>query len=254
MHYSVVTLFPELVAAGVAHGVLGRGFRSGRLTLSRHDPRGWARDRHGTVDDRPYGGGPGMLMQSAPLRSAVAQARVAAPPGAPVVFLGPGGAPFDQALAQVWAEGPGLVLVCGRYEGVDERVLAEVDHEVSIGDYVLSGGEFAALVVIDAVSRLVPGVLGDTASAAADSFGDGLLEGPQYTRPPSDERGVEVPPVLLSGDHGAIERWRRGQALLRTWQRRPDLLLHRRLDAGELALLAQSLAEHAGSGSVPGAG
>jgi len=237
MDFHIVTLFPELVEDAIGHGVLSRGLEQGRLSVRTWDPRTYASDRHGTVDDRPYGGGPGMVMKVEPLRTAIRDARAAAGDGAEVIYLSPQGQRFDQALAAELAARPGLVLVAGRYEGVDERVLAtEVDREVSLGDYVLSGGELPALVMLDAVARLLPGVLGDAESAEQDSFSDGLLDHPHYTRPESID-GMAVPEVLLSGDHGAIRRWRLKQALGRTWMRRPDLIGARGLSDEERALL-----------------
>src|SRR5262245_51017691 len=207
------------------------------------DPRDFAQDVHRTVDDRPYGGGPGMVMKVEPLRSAVRAARARAPQGSPVIYLGPQGRPLDQARASELAALPGLVLLAGRYEGVDERLIAaEVDDELSIGDYVLSGGELAAMVVLDVVTRLLPGALGDERSAQQDSFSAGLLDCPHYTRPEEIE-GRRVPAVLLGGHHADIERWRLKQALGRTWSRRPELLARRPMNGLERALLAEYVAE-----------
>jgi len=206
------------------------------------DPRDQTRDKHRTVDDRPYGGGPGMVMKVEPLRDAIRAAK-ADGPQRPVVYLSPQGRVFDQAEAARLAAGPGMILVAGRYEGVDERfVETEVDLELSIGDFVLSGGELAALCVIDACARLVPGVLGDAESAVAESFVAGLLDHPHYTRP-EDEAGRKVPEVLLSGDHAQVARWRLKQALGRTWLRRPDLIARRALSETERQLLEEFLAE-----------
>jgi tRNA (guanine37-N1)-methyltransferase len=239
MRIQVITLFPEAFRPLVSLGVTGRALADGRVRLETINPRDFARDRHRTVDDRPYGGGPGMVMAVEPLRSAIRAAREAAGEGERVSLLSPQGRLLKQAGLRELAERRELILVCGRYEGVDERLIAlEVDEEWSIGDYVLSGGELAAAVVIDAVTRLLPGVLGDEQSAQQDSFTDGLLDCPHYTRP-EDVDGLAVPEVLLSGDHGAIERWRLKQALGRTWLRRPDLLRKLELDEQSERLLAE---------------
>jgi tRNA (guanine37-N1)-methyltransferase len=242
MMIQVVTLFPEAFRSLVSLGVTGRAIEDGRVELSVLNPRDFARDRHRTVDDRPYGGGPGMVMAVEPLRSAIRAARESADQ-ASVSLLSPQGRPLDQAAVRELAARPELILVCGRYEGIDERLIElEIDEEWSIGDYVLSGGELAAAVVIDAVTRLQPGVLGAEQSAEQDSFTDGVLDCPHYTRPEEVE-GLRVPPVLLSGDHGAIERWRRKQSLGRTWLRRPELLDRLQLDEESEALLAEFKAE-----------
>ncbi len=239
MRIEVVTLFPEFVEAGLCVGVVGRAVAAGRVAIGIENPRGHAEDRHRTVDDRPFGGGPGMVLKAEPLAKAVAAARARLPSGAPVIGLCAQGAPFDQAAARRLAGLAGLGLVAGRYEGIDQRAADTlIDEELSIGDYVLSGGELPALVVIDAVVRLLPGVLGDAASAAEDSFGDGLLDWPHYTRPEVWD-GRPVPPVLLGGNHAAIRRWRLMQALGRTWLRRPDLLARRALTPDERALLEE---------------
>jgi tRNA (guanine37-N1)-methyltransferase len=235
----VVTLFPEFLQAVAELGVVGRAVQREQLVLRAWNPRDFARDRHRSVDDRPYGGGPGMVMTVEPLRSAIRAARAAAEDAVPVSLMSPQGRPLDQSVVGQLALRPRLLLVCGRYEGVDERLIElEVDEEFSIGDYVISGGELAAAVVIDAVARLVPGVLGAGDSAEQDSFMDGLLDCPHYSRPECVD-GLAVPPVLLSGDHAAIGRWRRKQALGRTWLRRPDLLDDRRLDASDKVLLEE---------------
>ena len=239
MRIEVVTLFPALIEAGLSAGVLGRAVTTGKLAVGLESPRSHADDPHRTVDDRPLGGGPGMVLKAEPLAKALSAAKARLPAGAPMIGLAAQGAPFDQATAARLAGLPGFGLVAGRYEGIDQRVSdALIDEELSIGDYVLSGGEFPALIVIDAVARLLPGVLGDAASAAEDSFGDGLLDWPHYTRPEVWD-GRPVPPVLLGGNHAAIRRWRMMQALGRTWQRRPDLLARRRLTADERALLEE---------------
>lgn len=220
-------------------GITGRAISGGLLRLAHWNPRDFARDRHGSVDDRPYGGGPGMVMQVQPLREAIKGARVALGVPCHTVFLSPQGRRLDQSALQELAGHERLVLVCGRYEGVDERLIeSDIDQELSIGDYVLSGGELAAMVVIDALARLLPGALGHVASASEDSFARGLLDHPHYTRPET-VGGVRVPEVLLSGDHERIRRWRLKEALGRTWRRRPDLLEQVRLDAEERELLRE---------------
>jgi tRNA (guanine37-N1)-methyltransferase len=247
MKIQVITLFPEEFTSLVDLGVTGRGIREGKVQLELLNPRDFARDRHRTVDDRPYGGGPGMVMAVEPLCSTIRAARDASAGKAKVSLLSPQGERFDQAAAQELVQREQLILVCGRYEGIDERLIElEVDEEWSIGDYVLSGGELAAAVLIDAVTRLVPGVLGDEQSAQQDSFTDGLLDCQHFTRPEEVE-GLEVPAVLLSGDHEAIRRWRRKQSLGRTWLRRPELLRHLELDAESSELLAEFRREHAES-------
>ena len=243
MHVEVVTLFPEIVAMVGEFGVVGRARRDGRFALGVENPREHASDVHRTVDDRPYGGGPGMVMKFEPLSAAVAAARKRAPQGSPVVCLSPQGRVFDQAMAGRFARLPGLILVAGRYEGVDERFIqSQVDEEVSLGDFVLSGGEIAAMAVIDAIVRLLPGVLGDETSAMQDSFMEGLLDCPHYTRPEVIE-GREVPEILRSGDHAEIARWRLQQALGRTYERRPDLIEKLDLTDEQQALLDDYLKE-----------
>jgi tRNA (guanine37-N1)-methyltransferase len=217
----IVTIFPEYFASPLAAGLLGKAGERGLVRVRLHDLRTWAADRHRSVDDAPFGGGAGMVMLPAPWFEALDALQADGP--AHVVLLAPDGRRFDQATAAHLAGEPRLVLCCGRYEGIDERVRTRVDEVLSIGDYVLAGGEAAALVVLDAVARLVPGVLGNAASAADESFAAGLLEYPQYTRP-AVYRGLEVPAVLRSGDHGAIARWRHDQAVERTRRLRPDLL------------------------------
>jgi tRNA (guanine37-N1)-methyltransferase len=245
MHIEVVTLFPVLVQAALRAGVVGRALAAGLLRVGTEDPRQRATDAHRSVDDRPYGGGPGMVMKVEPLAGAIRAAAARLPQGAPVIGLSVQGRPLTQPLARRLAGLPGMALVAGRYEGIDQRVLdALIDEELSIGDYVLSGGELPALVVIDAVARLLPGVLGDAESAGQDSLGDGLLEWPQYTRPEVWE-GRRVPDVLLGGNHAEIRRWRRKQALGRTWRRRPDLLDRRGLSDDERSLLEEYCAEAA---------
>jgi tRNA (guanine37-N1)-methyltransferase len=245
----MVSLFPELIEAASSYGVVGRAISRELLDIELINPRSFARDKHNTVDDRPYGGGPGMVMMVEPLRQAVAQAQQdyaqKQPDTAalPVIYLSPCGERLDQAMVSDLAGLQGMILIAGRYEGIDERFIeAEVDREISVGDYVLSGGELPALVLLDAVARLQPGVLGNSASAVSESHLDGLLDYPHYTRPENSALG-DVPPVLLQGDHGAVDRWRRKQALIRTWLRRPDMLSERVLSDEERSLLAEGLAE-----------
>jgi tRNA (guanine37-N1)-methyltransferase len=241
--FGVISLFPELVAPVMEFGVVGRAAENGLVALEQLNPREFTTDRHRTVDDRPYGGGPGMVLKYEPLRDAARALRARLPDGSREFVLTAQGKPFDQELARELAVAPGLLLVCGRYEGIDERFTEfEVSAELSLGDYVLSGGELAAAVVIDAVTRLLPGVLGDECSHVEDSFTAGLLDCPQYTRPEvADER--PVPPVLLGGDHEAIRRWRLKQALGRTWLRRPGLLEKRQLSNEERQLLSEFTAD-----------
>ncbi len=244
MRIDVVTLFPSMFEAVTGHGITGRAVERGLLELGLWNPRDYTSDRHRTVDDRPYGGGPGMVMLYQPLHDAVHAARGAVEGKAHTICLSPQGRRLDQAGVSELAARERLILVAGRYEGIDERFIElEVDEEWSVGDYVLSGGELAAMVIIDAVTRLLPGALGHEDSAAQDSFAEGLLDCPHYTRP---ERIAdrEVPPVLLSGDHGAIARWRLKQALGRTWLRRPDLIERIELDAERERLLQEFIREH----------
>lgn len=244
MRIDVVTLFPEFVAQCTDVGVVGRARQRGLLEVQTWNPRDFARDNYRTVDARPFGGGPGMVMMIEPLRATLAAARQASDEPAHVVYLSPQGARLTQDRVRKLAAMPRLTLLCGRYEGVDERLLAhEVDEELSIGDYVLSGGELAAAVVIDAVGRLQDGALNDAQSAEQDSFENGLLDCPHYTRPVDDALG-SVPPVLQSGDHAAIRRWRRKQSLGRTWLRRPDLLAQCVLDDESRVLLDEFRREY----------
>jgi tRNA (guanine37-N1)-methyltransferase len=242
MRVDVLTLFPEMLRSPLEHSILKRAQEAGLLAVRLIDIREYTSDRHRTADDTPYGGGAGMVMKPDPIFRAVERVMGDAPEGEDggptrIILMTPQGEPFTQAKARELAQEEHLVLLCGRYEGVDERVREHlVTDELSIGDYVLTGGELAALVVVDAVARLVPGVLGDEESPLHDSFTDDLLEHPHYTRP-ADFRGWTVPEVLLSGDHGAIERWRRRQSLLRTLARRPDLFRQHRLSEEDLTLL-----------------
>ena len=248
----VITLFPELVTDVAGAGVLGRAIEQGIIDLSVFNPRDFARDRHRTVDDRPYGGGPGMVMMVQPLLDALDAARAEAATrgvGARVIYLTPQGERLDQRKVQELAGRDGVILLCGRYEGVDERLLAaEVDEHLSIGDYVLTGGELPALVVMDAVSRHLPGTLGNSASAMEESHLDGLLDYPHYTRPENSARGV-VPPVLMSGDHAVVQRFRKREALKRTWMHRPDLLSSRPLTEVETTLLTELFESELRSGA-----
>lgn len=239
MWLGVITLFPEMFRAVTDFGVTGRAVKNGLLELHTWNPRDFTHDRHNTVDDRPYGGGPGMLMMVQPLRDAIHAAKVAAGDGAKVIYLSPQGRKLDQQGVSELAQSSRLILVCGRYEGIDERIIqTEVDEEWSIGDYVLSGGELPAMTLIDSVSRLVPGVLGKQASAEQDSFSDGLLDCPHYTRPESLD-GLDVPAVLLSGNHEQIRLWRLQQSLGRTLLRRPELLQNLALTDEQTTQLAQ---------------
>ncbi|HEX4138927.1 MAG TPA: tRNA (guanosine(37)-N1)-methyltransferase TrmD [Candidatus Methylacidiphilales bacterium] len=243
MRIEVVTLFPESVVTLLQFGVTGRAVERKLLQVGTENPRDYATDKHKSVDDRPYGGGPGMVMKVETLRAAIHAARAKAGDGAKVIYLSPQGRALDQAGVQELAKHPALILVAGRYEGVDERLIeTEVDEEWSIGDYVLSGGELPALVMIDALARLIPGALNDEESAAQDSFMNGLLDCPHYTRP-EDFEGRRVPEVLLSGDHAAIRRWRMQQMLGRTWLRRPDLLKDLELSVEQKKLLEDFIHE-----------
>jgi tRNA (guanine37-N1)-methyltransferase len=245
MRIAVVTLFPLMLRDALAHGVLGRALERGVVEVDTFDPRDHTSDPHRTVDDRPYGGGPGMVLKVEPLRGALHAARAALPQGSRRVYLGADGEKFEQRRAREACGWPGLILVAGRYEGVDERFIErEIDEQWSIGDYVLSGGELPALVVIDAIARLLPGTLGSAESAVQESFTDGLVDWPHYTRPALVD-GDAVPEVLASGDHAAIRRWRLQQALGRTWLRRPELLERRGMNDEERALLEEFKIERA---------
>ena len=245
MRMAVVSLFPQMIREALNHGVIGRALERGVVKVEYFDPRDYTADAHRTVDDRPYGGGPGMVLMVEPMRSAVRDAAALLPPGSRRVYLGADGRRFEQSIAREACGWPGLVLVAGRYEGLDERFIErEIDEEWSIGDYVLSGGELPALVVIDAIVRLLPGVLGSSESALQESFSDGLVDWPHYTRPQVLD-GQEVPAVLASGDHAAIHRWRLQQALGRTWLRRPELLERRGMSDEERELLEEFKIERA---------
>lgn len=239
MWLGVITLFPEMFRAVTDFGVTGRAVKNGLLEVQTWNPRDFTHDRHNTVDDRPYGGGPGMLMMVQPLRDAIHAAKQAAGDGAKVIYLSPQGRKLTQRGVEELATSSKLILVCGRYEGIDERIIqTEVDEEWSVGDYVLSGGELPAMTLIDSVSRLVPGVLGKQASAEQDSFSDGLLDCPHYTRPEVLD-GLSVPAVLLSGDHEKIRLWRLQQSIGRTFLRRPEIFENLALTDDQKTLLAQ---------------
>ena len=253
MQIAVVSIFPDMVRKVAEYGVVGRAMERDLTSLLVEDPRDYTTDAHRTVDDRPYGGGPGMVMKYEPAAAALQAARSALPKGSPVICLSPAGRAFDQAEAGRLAALPGMILLAGRYEGIDERLIEdEVDQELSLGDFVLSGGEIAAMAVIDAVVRLLPGVLGDEDSAAQDSFVAGLLDHPHYTRP-EDIGGHEVPEVLLSGNHARIARWRYKQALGSSYLRRPDLVKKLSLDREQQKMLDEFLEEQRmNSGGVAG--
>ncbi|TAL46947.1 MAG: tRNA (guanosine(37)-N1)-methyltransferase TrmD [Methylovulum sp.] len=243
MRFDVVTLFPEMVTAAASYGVTGRALERNIAALAVWNPRDYTHDRHKTVDDRPYGGGPGMVMKYQPLHDAVVDAKKINTGSRKVIYLSPQGKPITQDLLSEASRISQLILVAGRYEGIDERfVELDCDEEWSVGDYVISGGELAALIVIDAITRLLPGVLGDADSAVQDSHADGLLDCPHFTRPEQLE-GRSVPDVLMSGNHADIERWRMKQALGRTWQRRPDLLKKKNLTAEQENLLNEFIVE-----------
>jgi len=240
MRFDVVSIMPDMFRALSEQGVTARALKQGLAQLVLWNPRDYTLDVHRTVDDRPYGGGPGMVMKQEPLRAAIEAARTAAP-ASRVAYLSPQGRRLDQSVAKSLAGRSGMILIAGRYEGIDERIIEScVDEEWSIGDYVLSGGELAAMVLMDVVIRLLPGALGAADSAEQDSYMDGLLDCPHYTRPEEID-GQSVPQVLLSGNHESIRRWRLKQSLGRTWQRRPDLLEGRELTREEADLLEEYL-------------
>lgn len=244
MRFDLVTLFPELFDSFLASGLLGKAIENGTLEVRRLSPRDFATDRHRTVDDVPYGGGSGMVMMPGPIADALDALDATAETSAHRILLTPQGAPFTQAHARRFSRLPALALVCGRYEGFDERIRSLVHEEISLGDFVMLGGEVAAMAILEATGRLVPGVIGNEASLTEESHSAGLLEYPQYTRPPVF-RGLEVPEVLRSGHHAAIERYRRKEALRRTRERRPDLLARLSLDARDEALLREIESEQA---------
>jgi tRNA (guanine37-N1)-methyltransferase len=239
MKIALISLFPEMFAALTDYGISGRAVNQGLVEVANFNPRDYTEDRHQTVDDRPYGGGPGMVMMIEPLRRAIAAARQWVGDSSLVVYLSPQGKVLDQPAVSGFAQRQSVILIAGRYEGIDERLIeAEVDEEWSIGDYVLSGGELPAMVLVDAMIRQLPGALGHSESAQQDSFADGLLDCPHYTRP-EDYQGRIVPEVLLSGNHENIRRWRLQQSLVRTQQRRPELLDRLPLDNEQQALLKE---------------
>jgi len=247
MWLGVISLFPEMFNAITEQGVIGRAIKSDLLQFQVWNPRDFAHDKHRTVDDRPYGGGPGMLMMVQPLRDAIHAAKQAAGGEAKVIYLSPQGRKLDQAGVLDLATNEKMIFICGRYEGIDERIIqSEVDEEWSIGDFVLTGGELAAMTMIDAVSRMIPGVLGDQASAEQDSFADGLLDCPHYTRPEVLD-GMKVPDVLLSGNHAKIRQYRQKQSLARTLERRPDLLSNLALTDLQEKILVEIVRDNHGS-------
>jgi tRNA (guanine37-N1)-methyltransferase len=251
MRFDIVTIFPAMVEQALGAGIVGRAIERGTLDVTIHDLRAFTIDRHRVVDDVPYGGGPGMVLKPEPMFGALDAIARDSGVAATVILTSPQGTPFTQEVAQRLSRLPRLALLCGRYEGVDERVRARVDEEISIGDYVLSGGELAALVIVDAVARLVPGVVGDEQSVVDDSFSRGLLDFPQYTRPAeltmrgtgAEREPLKVPAVLLSGNHAEIRRWRKREAVARTLERRPDLLSAATLDEEEQQILRELVAE-----------
>ena len=243
MWIGVVSLFPEMFKAVTDYGISRRAVESGLLTLEVWNPREFTEDKHRTVDDKPYGGGPGMLMKVQPLKDAINAAKSKAQAQCPVIYLSPQGKPLEQADLASLAMLPEMILVAGRYEGIDERLIeSAIDMEVSIGDFVASGGELPAMLLIDGVTRLLPGAVGDADSVEQDSFSNGLLDYPQYTRPETED-GLAVPEVLMSGDHGQIARWRKMQSLGRTYEKRPDLITARTLTEEEKQLLDEYLAK-----------
>jgi tRNA (guanine37-N1)-methyltransferase len=251
MRFDIVTIFPRMVEAGIAEGVIGRGVERGLLDVKIHDLRDFTTDRHRSVDDVPYGGGPGMVMKPEPLVRAVEEIRTTRGTPDAVILLSPQGKRFTQGEAVRLSRYAHIVLLCGRYEGMDERVAELVGaEEISLGDFVVSGGELPAMVIVDAVSRLIPGVVGDEQSVAEDSFARGLLDHPHYTRP-AEFAGRKVPEVLLSGHHADVRRWRKRTALERTLERRPDLIEHVALDDEDRELLDEIIKQRAPKGSAP---
>lgn len=243
MWLGIISLFPEMFKAITEFGVTGRAVKQNLLQVQCFNPRDYTHDKHKTVDDRPYGGGPGMLMMVQPLRDAILAAKNVAGDGVKVIYLSPQGRKLNQSGVKTLSQNEKLILVCGRYEGIDERLIqTEIDEEWSIGDYVLTGGEIPAMALIDAVARFIPGVLGKQASAEEDSFATGLLDCPHYTRPETLD-GLTVPAVLMSGNHEHIRQWRLKQSLARTWQRRPELLESLALTGEQIKLLQQIKAD-----------
>ena len=244
MFIGIITLFPEMFKAITEFGVTGRAVKHNLLQVQCYNPRDFTHDKHKTVDDRPYGGGPGMLMMVQPLRDAIHSAKAEAGEGVKVIYLSPQGRKLEQAGVKELSLNSKMILVCGRYEGIDERLIqSEIDEEWSVGDYVLTGGELPAMTLIDAVARFIPGVLGKQESEQEDSFAEGLLDCPHYTRPEVLD-GLTVPPVLMSGNHAEIRKWRLKQSLERTWLRRPELLESLALTDEQRKLLQQVQAEH----------
>ena len=244
MFIGIITLFPEMFKAITEFGVTGRAVKHNLLQVRCYNPRDFTHDKHKTVDDRPYGGGPGMLMMVQPLRDAIHSAKADAGEGVKVIYLSPQGRKLEQAGVKELSLNSKMILVCGRYEGIDERLIqSEIDEEWSVGDYFLTGGELPAMTLIDAVARFIPGVLGKQESAQEDSFAEGLLDCPHYTRPEVLD-GLTVPPVLMSGNHAEIRKWRLKQSLERTWLRRPELLESLALTDEQRKLLQQVQAEH----------
>jgi tRNA (guanine37-N1)-methyltransferase len=244
MDIDIITLFPGMFDTITEYGITSRAVKKGLLAINCWNPRDYTVDRHRTVDDRPYGGGPGMVMKTGPLEKTLDDICRQHSIDRKVIYLSPQGQRFDHRMAKKFASLPGLIFLSGRYEGIDDRFLVDrVDHEVSIGDFVLTGGELPAMIMIDAIARLIPGVLGNECSAEADSFADGLLDCPHFTRPET-YNGQKVPEVLLSGDHAAIRRWRLKQSLGRTWLRRPELLEKVDLDDEQVNLLSEFKQEH----------
>jgi tRNA (guanine37-N1)-methyltransferase len=235
MIFDILTLFPEMLISPLQGSIIGKAREEGKITINLFNIRDYAEGKHRVTDDYPYGGGKGMIMKPEPIIRGV-EAILGDKPKARVVLMTPQGTPLQQAVVKRLARHARLIIICGRYEGVDERVRAVVDEEISIGDYVLTGGELAALVLVDAVARMIPGVLGDEGASEDDSFSQGLLEYPHYTRP-REFAGKKVPEVLISGDHQAIEQWRRKEALRRTWERRPDLISRARLSDEDQKIL-----------------
>ncbi len=243
LRVAVVTIFPEMLNAVTEFGITAQAIKKGLLEISTFNPRDYAKDVHRTVDDRPYGGGPGMVLMVAPVSEAISAARIEIP-DTMVIYLSPQGSSLSQQDLNVTGNSKNLILLAGRYEGIDERIIKkEIDEEWSVGDYVLSGGELPAMIVIDAITRTIPGALGHDDSAKEDSFFNGILDYPHYTRPETID-GEAVPKVLISGDHGKIRRWRNKQALGRTWVRRPELLETICLDEGQQGLLDEFIREH----------
>lgn len=241
MRFDVISIFPEMVMQVTQYGVVGRAYKQGLISLYTWNPRDYTEDKHKTVDDRPYGGGPGMVMKTKPLQDALLAAKQEN--SVPIVYLSPQGEVLTQALVKKLAQLPGLIFLAGRYEGIDERLITDIDLEISIGDYVLSGGELAVMVLIDAITRLLPNVLGHTQSAEQDSFMQGLLDHPHYTRPEYLNQQA-VPEVLLGGNHALIARWRLKQALGRTWLKRPDLFEKLDLTSEQILLLQEFIKEN----------